>query len=915
MSLLPPPVESTPPPEEGGAPDDADPFFDRAPWSQEPGVLEPKPRSMYSVASEDDDNGSVASSLNSGRSGRPAWMDRLKNAEEVHFQMFPSLHAGDDDDDDAYTTATDTTFDETETLADDSSVYSEAPPPTIAQRAVYATTQYQAKEEYKAPPPQQTQQIAEVVANNEPRDRPQEATRIAAPTQSRSPQQSDSDVNEFLPRDRSLPDIVTDIKAFLGIDASVPMGVAVQQALGFARIDDTSGTLKAKIYRIASVLHVPTSADDRAALEEFAAVLKQRQEAFQRASAQPNEQKARSTQRKEQVQQRQPRVAGQEKTRSTPEGASPAAPPLAQQQPRQKTSNESQSQELQGGGIDDDEMDESYYDSDEEIWNDLRAFEQLWKGDTALPCMEYQVAVQKLGIQMDHETFNFLRDPTAFAGCLSLCNRELSVPELTLVMKFVRELPPHSVRRLRLSNAGLVDDHFVCVCQSLPALPSVEELWLDGNAFMSTMSAKVVADVLPATRIKHLNLGRNRLGPEASLIIATAARRCRSTCTLNLGGNRIGDAGVRSLLPVLAATEAEGAVHHARIVAVYEQVNPEKVGVVDQLLAKFNGREKELYDLLENKYGDLHEIAGVEADAPPALRVLDLADNGLTADGARAACELCRRNPHIASLHLGHNAIGDNGAIAVAQLLSGKNELTDVNLESNGITELGLSKLLQETRRSPNLAALSLSGNDFGSVAMNWLVSNSDHFYIDEFSISLKETRAPEPPKPSVPPPARPPGAPPQPPGKPPASVPGAAAEPTPSEVRKAKARASVHGIIALNKMKAATAAAAATLVMSDKVRMAVGEHSNALTQHSCDIISTFLDLCDKPEEERKKEAEAIISACEGRTEGKLKIHESTITIGAGESGQEQQQRVTVYMKLDYRSFSWQKMQKARKAS
>ena len=107
----------------------------------------------------------------------------------------------------------------------------------------------------------------------------------------------------------------------------------------------------------------------------------------------------------------------------------------------------------------------------------------------------------------------------------------------------------------------------------------------------------------------------------------------------------------------------------------------------------------------------------------------------------------------------------------------------------------------------------------------------------------------------------------------------------------------------ALNKPKAVAAVPATTLVMSDKLRLAVGEHSNALTQHSCDVIGKFLNLCDKPVVEREKEAEAIISACGGRTEGKLKIHEST-TEG---------KRSVVYMRMDYRSFTWQKAEKTRK--
>ena len=55
------------------------------------------------------------------------------------------------------------------------------------------------------------------------------------------------------------------------------------------------------------------------------------------------------------------------------------------------------------------ETEGAYYDSDDEIWADLRSFEELWRGDTALPCMKYHEAVDKLGIPLNHEAFNFLR--------------------------------------------------------------------------------------------------------------------------------------------------------------------------------------------------------------------------------------------------------------------------------------------------------------------------------------------------------------------------------------------------------------------------------------------------------------------------------------------------------------------------
>ena len=685
MSLLPPelPLSSSSPRNEYC---DEDDFASKnPPWLQNKNEGQVEARtssSVYSVhSSETGDDHSLASSLSSGLS----WMDRLKSAEEVHFQMFPELDLRDNDE---YTMVTDTTFDEDEILADDESVRSTPPPllsayGTLQRSTVSNTIEAFSKNQLELRQEQVgTMKLKPTVADEKLRDA------------------KNSEPEEPVRRE------VFDSKR-AGLERQEQPHHKQQQQLK-----------------------------------------EQERKEQERKEQKRKEQERKEQERKEQERKKQQWILEQQKQKF--QEMENERNQLQQHDRQQESGGEYQSDEKENNvkntgvdaasaGKDETDTDDGWVDSDEETWGKIREFEKLWKGDDALPCMRYQAAIENSRIEVDDATFNFLRDPRAFGGCLALCFRPVGLSELSLTMKYIRELPPYSLRKLRLSAASLGDDEITCICNALPSFPALEQLWLDSNGPMTAKATGALAEVLPVTRIKFFNIARNAIGADGIVAVARGLRKSRALCTLNFSGNNIGDEGLARLVPILGAAATDAATHRMNVIAIYEAVNPAKVGQVDQLLAKFDGLEKELYDLLEKKYGNLHDLAGVEAAPAPALHALVLGNNGLTAVGAEYLCDICRKNRHITALDICNNAIGDEGVATIVELLKSKNELRQLHLDSNHITERGLSQLLQGTRESPNLTELSLHGNDFGSVAMNWIMSSSDHFYIDEMELSYNE--------------------------------------------------------------------------------------------------------------------------------------------------------------------------------
>jgi len=94
--------------------------------------------------------------------------------------------------------------------------------------------------------------------------------------------------------------------------------------------------------------------------------------------------------------------------------------------------------------------------------------------------------------------------------------------------------------------------------------------------------------------------------------------------------------------------------------------------------------------------------------AKPKLKTLNLANNNLGAEGAKAVAECLVKNATVRDLNLMINNISDDGAGALALMLKENTALTSLNLIFNMITDNGASRLADGLRTNGVLAKLNV---------------------------------------------------------------------------------------------------------------------------------------------------------------------------------------------------------------
>ena len=96
------------------------------------------------------------------------------------------------------------------------------------------------------------------------------------------------------------------------------------------------------------------------------------------------------------------------------------------------------------------------------------------------------------------------------------------------------------------------------------------------------------------------------------------------------------------------------------------------------------------------------------------LTVLDLHDNKIGVDGAKAIAEALKVNPVLTSLDLQMNSIGDDGAKAIAEALKVNPVLTELQSGGNSIGIDGAKAIAEALKVSPVLTKLYLNNNNLG---------------------------------------------------------------------------------------------------------------------------------------------------------------------------------------------------------
>jgi hypothetical protein len=117
-------------------------------------------------------------------------------------------------------------------------------------------------------------------------------------------------------------------------------------------------------------------------------------------------------------------------------------------------------------------------------------------------------------------------------------------------------------------------------------------------------------------------------------------------------------------------------------------------------------------------------VAAVLAEgAAPKLRQLDLKNNSIGDEGARALAGALPSATALEGLHLGNNSIGDEGARALAGWLPSARALLELSLKGNSIGAAGACALAGALLSAMALTQLHLGNNSIGDEGARALVA------------------------------------------------------------------------------------------------------------------------------------------------------------------------------------------------
>jgi uncharacterized protein (TIGR02996 family) len=182
--------------------------------------------------------------------------------------------------------------------------------------------------------------------------------------------------------------------------------------------------------------------------------------------------------------------------------------------------------------------------------------------------------------------------------------------------------------------------------------------WVEGLR-PPTLALRDFARFLPLLRpfrLTHLDLKWNHLGPAGARVLAEAPHLAHLT-VLHLPKNGLGTGGAQALA---------GSPHLGRLGALDLRDNGLDADAAAALAQAPLPRLRRL-DLGGNRLGDAGARALAFGLALPALTHLDLSDNGINREGA-AALAVSPRLACLAVLDLRGNYLGDAGARALAEL-------------------------------------------------------------------------------------------------------------------------------------------------------------------------------------------------------------------------------------------------------
>ena len=262
------------------------------------------------------------------------------------------------------------------------------------------------------------------------------------------------------------------------------------------------------------------------------------------------------------------------------------------------------------------------------------------------------------------------------------------------------------LQSLNFSYNEISENGAKAISGCLKHLNNLQALNLDSN-HIGDGGAEALAANLNCSSLKTLQLQDNQISNAGACALAESLKLGASLEEVDISDNSIGDEGIKSLVNNLGL---------AILSLTYNTVGVEGGIAIAENLKRCPELKKLDLCIMKINCESVAAIArGLEYCALYLTKV-DLSDNKIGDDGARALAEGLMLCSNLVDVDLMDNAIGDEGAVALAEGLVHCRCLENLLLDSNSIGDDGAKGLADVLVKCENLKSLSLDRNNIGDV-------------------------------------------------------------------------------------------------------------------------------------------------------------------------------------------------------
>ncbi|XP_078057484.1 NACHT, LRR and PYD domains-containing protein 14-like [Mustelus asterias] len=279
--------------------------------------------------------------------------------------------------------------------------------------------------------------------------------------------------------------------------------------------------------------------------------------------------------------------------------------------------------------------------------------------------------------------------------------------------------PECKIQKLHLHGNNLTDSCAEDLASSLSTNRSLIDLNLDENK-LGDSGVKLLSVALrnPDCKIQKLDLNFNGLTDSCAEDLASALSTNRSLIDLNLGGNKLGDSGVKLLFVALRNPECK--------IQKLDLYGNDLTDSCAEDLASALSTNRSLIDLnLDyNKLGDSGvKLLSVALRNPECkIQKLHLHGNNLTDSCAEDLASSLSTNRSLIDLNLDENKLGDSGVKLLSVALRNPDcKIQKLDLNFNGLTDSCAEDLASALSTNRSLIDLNLGGNKLGDSGVKLL--------------------------------------------------------------------------------------------------------------------------------------------------------------------------------------------------